>query len=86
MDIPPPITTTHLLLRGLLPSFLGCGIGDSDEGCSNAAAVRASAFQMTFRKDLKALGVENATAKCSALALTDSVISFRPSSHGTMAE
>lgn len=58
MDIPPQITTAQLLLRGLIPSFLGCGIGDSDE-CSANAPVRASAFQMTFRKDLKALGVEN---------------------------
>jgi len=52
--IPAVITTAHLLLRGLLPAFLGCSIdaADSDGG----RGVQASAFQMTYRKDLPKLG------------------------------
>ena len=66
MDIPPQITAAHLLLRGLLPSFLGCGIGDGGEASTSgddASPIRASAFQMTFRKDLVALGKENGKSR-----------------------
>jgi hypothetical protein len=52
-EIPPEISTGHLLLRGLIPSFVGCAIGDDGSG---VGAVRASAFQMTFRKELPQLG------------------------------
>ena len=45
-EIPAVITTAHLVLRGVLPAFLGCSI-DNDG---------ASAFQMTYRKDLPKLG------------------------------
>lgn len=60
-EIPSIITTAHLLLRGLVPAFLGCSIGD-DESESADNKCRASAFQMTYRKDLIKLGVEN--GKC----------------------
>ena len=56
-EIPSIITTAHLLLRGLVPAFLGCSIGDDES--ESADKCRASAFQMTFRKDLIKLGVEN---------------------------
>lgn len=49
MTTPPSITTTNILLRGLLPSFLGCSLEHS--GCG--------AFQMTWRKDLETLGADN---------------------------
>ncbi|EJK76629.1 hypothetical protein THAOC_01600, partial [Thalassiosira oceanica] len=55
-DIPPAITTAHLLLRGLVPSLLGCPVGEETGG--GGGGVRASAFQMTYRKDLPKLGVE----------------------------
>lgn len=64
-EIPAAITTAHLLLRGLVPAFLGCSIGDDDEKKGNdgsgfsSKGVRASAFQMTYRKDLPKLGVMN---------------------------
>lgn len=48
-EIPAVITTAHLVLRGVLPAFLGCSI-DNNDGAS------ASAFQMTYRKDLIKLG------------------------------
>lgn len=61
-EIPAVITTAHLLLRGLVPAFVGCSIG-SDEiigGSSGSekggGGVQASAFQMTYRKDLPKLG------------------------------
>ena len=57
-DIPPAITTAHLLLRGLVPSLLGCPVG---EETGDGGGVRASAFQMTYRKDLPKLGVEGAS-------------------------
>ena len=57
-EIPPIITTSHLLLRGLIPAFVGCSIGDNDEK-GGKEMVRASAFQMTYRKDWGKLGVEN---------------------------
>ena len=69
-EIPPVITTAHLLLRGLVPAFVGCSISDDviydvangNNDDSSAAAgkkgggVQASAFQMTYRKDLPKLG------------------------------
>ena len=56
-EIPPAITTAHLLLRGLVPAFVGCSIGvDDDDDKGSVAGVRASAFQMTYRKDLPKLG------------------------------
>lgn len=58
-DIPPEITTAHLLLRGLVPSLLGCPVGEETGG--GGGGVRASAFQMTYRKDLPKLGVEGAS-------------------------
>ena len=61
-EIPSIITTAHLLLRGLIPAFLGCSIGDDESEKNNGGSAdkcRASAFQMTFRKDLIKLGVEN---------------------------
>ena len=53
-EIPAVITTAHLLLQVLLPAFLGCSIdaADSDGG----RGVQASAFQMTYQKDLSKLG------------------------------
>ena len=57
-DIPPIITTSHLLLRGIIPSFIGCSIGDNDEK-GGKEKVRASAFQMTYRKDLNKISAEN---------------------------
>mmetsp|Transcript_10670 Transcript_10670/g.23597 ORF Transcript_10670/g.23597 Transcript_10670/m.23597 type:complete len:768 (+) Transcript_10670:82-2385(+) len=54
-EIPAVITTAHLLLRGLVPAFVGCSIGDGDDG-SGKKNVQASAFQMTYRKDLPKLG------------------------------
>ena len=49
-EVPPEITTAHLFLRGLLPSYLGCSIINP----------QPSQFQMTYRKDLSKLGgVEN---------------------------
>ncbi|KAL7453382.1 hypothetical protein ACHAWC_005057 [Mediolabrus comicus] len=48
-EVPPEITTAHLFLRGLLPSYLGCSIVNP----------QPSPFQMTYRKDLLKLGVEN---------------------------
>ena len=56
--IPPLINTAHLLLRGLIPAFLGCPMGD-DAGAACSAGVRPSAFQMTYRKDLPRLGSVN---------------------------
>ena len=56
-EIPSIITTSHLLLRGLIPAFVGCSIGDNDE--KGGKGVRASAFQMTYRKDLNKIGAEN---------------------------
>jgi len=53
-EIPAEISTAHLLLRGLLPAYLGCPIGSS-----SATGVRPSAFQMTYRKDLPKLGLAN---------------------------
>ena len=68
-EIPPVITTAHLLLRGLVPAFVGCSISDdviyvvangNDDNSSAAGkkggGVQASAFQMTYRKDLPKLG------------------------------
>jgi hypothetical protein len=61
--IPAIITTAHLLLRGLIPAFVGCSIGITDNDINNnndvndGGGVRASAFQMTYRKDLPKLGV-----------------------------
>ena len=55
-EIPPIITTSHLLLRGIIPAFIGCSIGDNDD---KEGGVRASAFQMTYRKDLNKIGAEN---------------------------
>ena len=54
-EIPAEISTAHLLLRGVLPAFLGCPIGSS----SSSSAPRPSAFQMTYRKELPKLGIEN---------------------------
>ena len=51
-EIPSIITTAHLLLRGLIPAFLGCSIGDDESEKNNGGSAdkcRASAFQMTFR-------------------------------------
>ena len=59
-DVPTAITTAHLLLRGLVPSLLGCPVGEEAGG-----GVRASAFQMTYRKDLPKLGVEGASTMSS---------------------
>ena len=65
-EVPPVITTAHLLLRGLVPAFVGCSIsddvicgsgrGDSNNSSSTKGEVQASAFQMTYRKDLPKLG------------------------------
>ena len=63
-EIPAIITTAHLLLRGLIPAFVGCSIVITDNDINNnnndvndGGGVRASAFQMTYRKDLPKLGV-----------------------------
>ena len=59
-EIPAVITTAHLLLRGLIPAFVGCSIGDVDNnGGGDGGGLRASAFQMTYRKDLPKLGVQH---------------------------
>ena len=60
-EIPAVITTAHLLLRGLIPAFVGCSIGDVDnnDGGGDGGGLRASAFQMTYRKDLPKLGVQH---------------------------
>ncbi len=66
-EIPAVITTAHLLLRGLIPAFVGCSIGicdnnDDDDNNINGGhdfGPRASAFQMTYRKDLPKLGANN---------------------------
>lgn len=65
------VSTAHLLLRGLIPAFVGCSIGRSsisgggnktcnndggEESSTTKEQVRASAFQMTYRKDLPKLG------------------------------
>ncbi|KAL3808036.1 hypothetical protein ACHAXA_004996 [Cyclostephanos tholiformis] len=64
------VSTAHLLLRGLIPAFVGCSIGvvDDDEGrkddgeviavggAGSNGGVRASAFQMTYRKDMPKFG------------------------------
>ena len=52
-EIPTVITTAHLLLQVLLPAFLGCSIDAAD---SDGGGVQASAFQMTYQKDLSKLG------------------------------
>ena len=57
-DIPAVITTAHLLLRGLVPAFVGCSIGSERIGDEPGGGVQASAFQMTYRKDLPKLGRE----------------------------
>jgi hypothetical protein len=57
-EIPPIITTSHLLLRGIIPSFIGCSVGDNNDE-KGGKGVRASAFQMTYRKDLNKIGAEN---------------------------
>ena len=58
-EIPPIITTSHLLLRGIIPAFIGCSIGDNNDDKGGKEMVRASAFQMTYRKDLNKIGAEN---------------------------
>ncbi len=64
-EIPAVITTAHLLLRGLIPAFVGCSIGicenndNDDTGGDIVSGLRASAFQMTYRKDLPKLGANN---------------------------
>ena len=63
-DVPTAITTAHLLLRGLVPSLLGCPVGE-EAGGGGGGGVRASAFQMTYRKDLPKLGVEGASTMSS---------------------
>jgi hypothetical protein len=65
------VSTAHLLLRGLIPAFVGCSIGSSssggggtktssynndDTGEDSKEQVRASAFQMTYRKDMIKFG------------------------------
>ena len=66
-EIPAVITTAHLLLRGLIPAFVGCSTGgdgddnDNDNGgksssSSSSSSSTAGAFQMTYRKDLPKLG------------------------------
>ncbi|KAL7432533.1 hypothetical protein ACHAXM_003175 [Skeletonema potamos] len=57
-EIPAEISTAHLLLRGLLPAYVGCPIGSSSSAIEGGA-VRPSAFQMTYRKDLYKLGITN---------------------------
>lgn len=61
-EIPAVITTAHLLLRGLIPAFVGCSIGANEiiggkeDGMMVKGDVQASAFQMMYRKDLPKLG------------------------------
>jgi len=62
-EIPSIITTSHLLLRGIIPAFIGCSIGDNDEK-GGKEKVRASAFQMTYRKDLNKISAENGKLFC----------------------
>ena len=50
MATPASITTTNLLLRGLIPSFLGCPVDKT--GISGP-------FQMTWRKDLESKGADD---------------------------
>jgi len=65
------VSTAHLLLRGLIPAFVGCSIGSSsgggtktptnaadDKGGEGKEQVRSSAFQMTYRKDLIKFGTD----------------------------
>ena len=66
------VSTAHLLLRGLIPAFIGCSIGSSgsggggtktsstndDTGEDSKEQVRASAFQMTYRKDMIKFGTD----------------------------
>jgi hypothetical protein len=66
------VSTAHLLLRGLIPAFVGCSIGSSsssggtktsscnnnDDEDSSKEQVRASAFQMTYRKDMIKFGTD----------------------------
>ena len=65
------VSTAHLLLRGLLPAFVGCSIGTSsggggtktssnnnNDGEDSKEQVRASAFQMTYRKDMIKFGTD----------------------------
>ena len=62
-EIPPIITTSHLLLRGLIPAFIGCSVGDNNND-DDGKGVRASAFQMTYRKDLNKISAENGKLFC----------------------
>jgi hypothetical protein len=73
--IPAVITTAHLLLRGLIPAFVGCPIGICENttnggggGGGGDGGVRASAFQMTYRKDLPKLGAKN--GECKIIIIT----------------
>ena len=66
------VGTAHLLLRGLIPAFIGCSIGSGSSGSSGSSGdggrktsreeeeekeqVRACAFQMTYHKDLPKFG------------------------------
>ena len=51
------VATAHLLLRGLVPAFVGFSVGSrEDGGGAGGGGVRASAFQMTYKKDLPRLG------------------------------
>ena len=59
------VSTAHLLLRGLIPAFVGCSIGSSSGGGTKTPTtregkeqVRSSAFQMTYRKDLIKFGTD----------------------------
>ena len=68
------VSTAHLQLRGLIPAFIGCSIGSSSSGSGGGGTktsstnddtgedskeqVRASAFQMTYRKDMIKFGTD----------------------------
>ena len=93
------VSTAHLLLRGLIPAFVGCSIGSTSGGTKTSAnnnnndtgekeQVRASAFQMTYRKDMIKFGPDGkslllvlrvlraATALCSVSCIFPFVSSF----------
>ena len=69
------VSTAHLLLRGLIPAFVGCSIGSSSGGGTKTPTktddegkeqVRSSAFQMTYRKDLIKFGTDGKRYKMLA--------------------
>ena len=69
------VSTAHLLLRGLIPAFVGCSIGSSSGGGAKTPTktddegkeqVRSSAFQMTYRKDLIKFGTDGKRYKMLA--------------------